>query len=424
MALNLPDFGNTNWKQPYETYQKGRNTEQDIITKELDNVFKRITNETAGEKNRADINNTKAQTGLFGEQTKWYGPKSQAEIGYHNAQASKAAQDAMETRRFLEMLGFGGAPGAQGPQPTVAPGANAGGGAAPSMQQPQAQGTVPASAPLAQQGQQNQEVAPQAQLLRDAWLRHKLNTGHIQSSIGPDNRAVQFDPLTGQYKIQDVGLPSAAQLEGEKAEASETGKANAQEKEKVLNTIDSALSQQPIFDELMELVNSDEFYKGTGPVSSRIRKLTDDPKVNEMAGKLNYLLGDVVNKASKQFGARLNKSEYDALTRMKGSDSQNPYEIKSKVLLMNALNKFTKEVNTNYYNNLKTMGRLEAKEKAYQDSNYGEIRNIVKMDDLAHKAAKIQKSNYGAVMKAAERFSKETGVPLEQALNELGRKNG
>lgn len=79
MALNLPDFGNVNWQQPHETFQKDRDLQQSIMSKELDNVFKRITNETAREKNRADIEHTKsgtglnrANTGLVNEQTKYY----------------------------------------------------------------------------------------------------------------------------------------------------------------------------------------------------------------------------------------------------------------------------------------------------------------------------------------------------------------
>lgn len=234
--------------------------------------------------------------------------------------------------------------------------------------------------------------------------------------------AVVRNPITGEYEMTKVG-PSEEEI----SEMGETGKLKAQEKEKILSNIESSYSKEPIFQELMQIVNSPEFYQGTGPVSSRVRKLTNNKEVNEMAGKLNYLLGDIVNKASKQFGNRLNKSEYQALQRMKGSDSQNPYEIRSKVKLMYALDKFEREVNSQYYRNLNTkdpetgkpMDRLKAKEKAYKDVDYSDVQNIVRIDDLAYKAAQLNKSDYGAVMQGAQRFSDETGVPLEEALKRL-----
>lgn len=269
-------------------------------------------------------------------------------------------------------------------------------------------------------GVSNQINAPGGNYLGNAVVAHALGIPQHHPHITPNGEIVSFDPLTGQPKIQS-GLITPEQS----AEMTEKGKLNAQEKNTLINEIESSYAQEPAFNRLMEIINTPEFYQGTGALNSRIRRLTDDKEVNAIAGELDYLLGDIVNKASKQFGARLNQSEYKALQRMKGSTSQNPYEIRSKIMLMNALNKWNREVKTNYYRNLESgMNKLDAKEKAYKQANYNDVSSIVKMDDLAYKAAHKLKSDYGSVMAGAQRFADENNISVEEALKMLGEKNG
>lgn len=356
------------------------------------------------------------QNQLFGEQitgaqqANQYNPQlwqgqldlNQAHQGLYGAQAKehelKARQQQM-INAILEAHGIG--TGGQGmPQQDGVPGGQAMG--------------APGQVGAPQQG-----GAPN-NYLGNAVVAHALGIPQHHPHITPNGEIVSFDPLTGQPKIQS-GLITPEQS----AEMSEKGKLNAQEKNLVLSEIESSYAQEPIFNRLMEIVNTPEFYKGTGALNSRIRRLSDDPEVNAMAGELDYLLGDIVNKASKQFGARLNQSEYKALQRMKGSTSQNPYEIKSKIELMSALNKFNREVKENYYRNLEGgMNKLDAKQEAYKNADYTSISNIIKTDDLAYKAAGKLKSDYGSVMSAAQRFADEKGISVIDALKMLGGQNG
>lgn len=164
MALNLPNFlGAAPNSDIYDTFlgkEKNRysnaklgveaefarpNAMQDLMTKELDNIFKRITNETAGEKNRTDIEHTKAQTGLtrantglVGEQTKYYGSKAIADIGHTNEQTREKHLENQQAEAMWPIFqaalqaaqqpaqsqpNFSGMPGAMGEVAPVAPNA-------------------------------------------------------------------------------------------------------------------------------------------------------------------------------------------------------------------------------------------------------------------------------------------------------------
>ncbi len=109
MALNIPiPFQLATPKRPnFLADQKAlaelpfhaRAKESEVMGKELENVFNRIRNETAGEKNRTDIAHTRAQTGLTNVQTKrgqarlpYEEPFVRAEIAQMEADAYKKQQ--------------------------------------------------------------------------------------------------------------------------------------------------------------------------------------------------------------------------------------------------------------------------------------------------------------------------------------------
>lgn len=387
---------------------------------------------------QADYAQPMAEEALFANQfanqlSRDYGAREkEAGIGLTGAQARQAGATAQEKEIMAQILleALGGGQGGQMGQ------------SAPQSPMPSMQGAPQQMAPdnfvtqgMPAYGEQDvQEAMQQGMEGQQQMAPQQAQAGNPQYDQVIGN-ALGFKPISqltddgvlvtqyrpgGQFYREKIA-PSV----GEKAEQTETGKMLAQEKEKVLGNINSSYDKEPLFQELMQITNSPEFYRGTGDVGSRIRKLTNDKDVNAMAGRLNYLLGDIVNKASKQFGARLNQSEFKSLHRMIGSDSQNPYEIKSKVMLMNAMNKYDRQVNENYYRNLSQgMDRLDAKQAAYENADYSDIRNIVRMDDLAYKAAQKKGSDYGSVMRAATRYAEETGESVEDALKFLGKKDG
>ncbi len=403
---------------------------QNMMRTELENSFNRVRNKYA---------EPNAQLGIQKQQleNKYYGPDKEASIalnkahaGYFGAQSRSSNIDAKKQQMIMDIIqqALRGDNGGQNMQPLQ------------SQQPPQRyvdndyqmQGEgmngqisqdrvrAPASAPLSQQGLAGAS-SPNGDnnYLARAIAAHAMGIPQPNPQITGAGEIVSFDPITGKPTVRQ-GLKTP----GEVAEMTESGKLMAQDKEKILNEIDASYAKEPIFQELQSIINSPEFYQGVGPVMSRLAKLTDNPGVNAVVGNIDTLLGGLVNESFKQFGARGNQSEYKAMQKIKGSSSDNPYSLRSKIMLMNALDKYNREVNVNYYKNLQTMPRLEAKEKAVQSANYSEVKKVIKLDDMAHKAAQNHKSDYGAVMAAAQRYSQETGVPLEDALRVLGEKRG
>jgi hypothetical protein len=453
MALNIPiPFNLPTPSIP--NHWKNRQAQQDVIGKELENVFKRIQNEHAPEDYATTFEHRRAQSRLGRAQAHgleleapYVGRKAEALVKHQEAQAMLDALKAQKLQAIIPYLqqalgGGAGQPpttqqaavnaqaaqqafqqqqpqgtpnifGAQN-QPSVGPMSDGSGmpqqGPGGAMQ-PGMPGGAPQQPPMPGGGMPQQ---PGGNYLGNAILAHELGLQNHPGQI-VDGQYIQQDPITGQLRATKVG-PSDA----EKVMTQEEAKYTTAADEGARNAIEASYAKEPIFQELMEIVNDPNFYKATGSFSDKVRKLTNNKDVNALAGKLNNLLGDIVNKSSKQFGARLNKAEYTALQRMKGSSTDNPYELKAKVQLMDALSRYEMQVNQEYLKNRKAgMNRDDALDKANASADYSQIRNIVKNDDMAHKIANKNKIDYSSVMRQAEKASKDFNVPLEEVLKEM-----
>lgn len=246
-------------------------------------------------------------------------------------------------------------------------------------------------------------------------VRNRLKAGQRHYTTLPGGQTLMADPLLGD-QVKQLGdtLQQAAHNQ-------EMGKLNAQEFNKTQDALKSSYAKEPIFRELLEVVNDPNFYKATGPLGSRIRGLTDDKDVNALAGRADTLLGDLVNKSVQQFGSNINQSEYKAMQRIKGSTSDNPHALKAKVMLLYTMDKFDRQIQSQYGRNLGNMDRQSALEQAYANADYSEIRNLTRMYDLAHKVASGSKSSYEDVMGAAQDFANATGTSVDAALEQLGK---
>lgn len=442
MQHDLSNLGNIfgNYYKGYEQARTPQRLAQEELARHLNNEIQKVDLRYKPQQYESQIGHNNALTGLTREQMKWLGPEKMAQIrssqamaAEHEAKTEKLRRQQAFIQQILAEQGYGGQGGemgmnAQQPQLNQMPQLSGmpGGSEQPNIFGPQAsqqlpQSGMPEMAP--QQGIQPQTRKPISPLA-ESLMAQIMGIDPIKPIVNTENELVQPSLFGGEPKITKIG-PSEAEREFKKTTAGEEAKYSSAEKEATYKKIEAAHAKKPIFAELRRIVNSPEFYTGTGPVASRIRKLTNNKDVNAMAGQLNNALGTLVNTSFREaFGNRGTQGEFQAMNRLMGSSSNNPYELKSQIDFMDAMSRFDLDVNTKYLNNLETMGRLEARQKAYEDANYGEVTNVLKMEDLTYKAARTQKSDYGTVLKAAQRFSEDTGVPLEQALKELGDKHG
>lgn len=456
MALNIPiPFNLPTPKIP--DYWGNRQAHQDVIGKELENTLSRIKNEYAREDiestiagRKATTRHTHAQAHGLELEAPYIGRKAEALIKQQEAQAKLEGLKSQKLEAIIPYLQQALGSGAGQPPTPQQAAVNAQAAQQAFQQQQQSQGTPnifnaqqqqPPIGPMnqaqggmpqqpqqpmmpPQQGMPQQPGMPHQQsgnYLGNAILAHELGLPNHPGQI-VDGQYIQQDPVSGQLRATKVG-PSDA----EKVMTQEEAKYTTAADETARNTIEASYAKEPIFQELMNIVNDPNFYKATGPFADRVRKLSNNKEVNALAGKLNNLLGDIVNKSSKQFGARLNKAEYTALQRMKGSSTDNPYELKAKVQLMDALSRYEMQVNQEYLKNRKGdpargipgMNRDDALDRAHATADYSKVRNIVRMDDMAHNIASKNKIDYSSVMRQAEKASQDFDVPLEEVLKEM-----
>ena len=155
MGLNPYNFSQ-GWDQasnytPVDTlgsYQKGiqsklaeQKEQQDLMKKELANIFQKLTNKQEPERHNVAMGLGRAQTGLLGEQTKYYGPKAKADIkaqelanlynpriwegditkrGYENQLKSYEINEAASNQKMMQdimRMASGGAPSNAGFMP-------------------------------------------------------------------------------------------------------------------------------------------------------------------------------------------------------------------------------------------------------------------------------------------------------------------
>ncbi len=179
MGLNLPSFGNPGWTDPFSKYlsnEKSRheneklgieaefarpNAQQELMSKELANVFQNIRNKHEEPRLQAEIGNTNAQAGLFGAQTRNQNAQAQA-LNYDNQVTGAFNPMILEMIKQMQNQGQNRQ---QGPQ----------------------QG--PMSNPF--QGQAGQNNAPQ------------------QQARGPQINDILSDPILGPKLSKILGLPTA-----------------------------------------------------------------------------------------------------------------------------------------------------------------------------------------------------------------------
>lgn len=387
MALNVTNFMQ-GAPDPgiYGSFSKSQLAHQDLMAKELDNVFKRITNETAGEKNRADINNTKAQTGLFGEQTKWYGPKSQAEIGLHQAQSQKAALDAQKLKMILPYLqqAFGGAPVQNGQQSQDSLGLST--PSQPNFQQSgvQAQGgNIAPSAPNAQQafgGQQGGGMPNNA--MAQAVMAEAL--GLKPNTFLNDNGEMVSQYLPGQEPhVQKVGPNKyeSKTMEQKAVHDQEYLTENAQRYE-------SAVAQGRDLEIIDQMLADPRISETTGPLNQYIGKYFPDQDIQELQGTFDAVTGNLVMSMSKAFGPKFTDNDLKFVMNQKPNLADSAARNKGKTKVLRPLAKAAAEKSglVDQYMTKFNMSRIQANQLADKDVD---IRKI--MDDLKKEASEAVK---------------------------------
>lgn len=93
-----------------ETAYKPSDLAESLLAKQLQNKHDKIINEFLPRSEQARIGNTEAQTGLIGQQTKYFGPTAQSEIdlrnaqrGLYSAQSQQAAREADLKQKLMDM---------------------------------------------------------------------------------------------------------------------------------------------------------------------------------------------------------------------------------------------------------------------------------------------------------------------------------
>ena len=392
---------------------------QSAIGKELDNAFKRVQNKYAPEK--MELENSLNRYKVAQEPQRF-----ETEQGLHRAQAQEHQLKAQKMQMlapilqaYLQQAGFGGGGDGQNSNMQM-------GGSSP-MQMNSPQGSPFAS----QQSASNGQGAPQqgnGDIMEaldnnpalSAMLLQALGGGKMPDpGYTPTGEQAIYNPLTGKTKVTQIGrTPEDKAAAVRKAEKNEDLIAEAQAEATSRYT---GLSRQiPTIDKLQEVVNNPKFSGATGPLAKNVAQFSKDPEVQQLAAEFEYLAGDLVNKSALVFGKNLNRSEYNAIQRMKASNSQMPMANRTKVNLVSELARQEmqfEKARSNYLD--KRYTPIQAAEAAADDVDTTGIKELVRADNLAYEVAASNKADYNTVMQAADILSQERGISVYQALKAI-----
>lgn len=438
MALNLPSFAfapqnhdMSNLSKMVENFYKGYESartpvklEQEELARALQNKILGIHNQYLPGQYESNINNTNAQTGLYGAQTKLQ--------GQHGALYEQQALDLIRKRQIIDSIlaqaglgsggmqqGAAGNAGAQMPQIQ----GNAGQATAPSQQPPMGTPQQPTMQNMGQSLPAGNNVPnPAVSQLSEAIFANLMGIDAFKPIVTPDGELVQ-PSYFGEPKITRISEPADVK-EGKKVAAGEKAKSIQKYKDEIADKYASARAQQQTLEYIIELSESDEAKSAIGPANQFLGKYSSNEEVQQMSGILDTLNKTLATDMFKAFGSRVTDNDLRFIKSQK-TDLSQPFAVngaKAKTLL--ALARLAEKQEAAIYENLENGDdKLKAISKAADNVNFREEMDKIKAEAKERETKKADQLYLGQYKMAdIEATAKAKNMTVEQVKKELEKR--